>query len=80
MMHATAASASWPAAQRALARCIGWARSIGVNEVRLGVTLADSPAHRLYIRHGFLPVGAPEPLRDGVNLLAQNMSLCVADV
>jgi GNAT superfamily N-acetyltransferase len=60
-----------------LERCIGWARSIGAAEVRLGVTLADSPAHRLYIRHGFLPVGAPEPLRDGVDLLAQNMSLCV---
>jgi GNAT superfamily N-acetyltransferase len=61
-----------------LERCIGWARSIGSNEVRLGVTLADSPAYRLYIRHGFLPVGAPEPLRDGVDLLAQTMSLCVA--
>lgn len=61
-----------------LERCMGWARSIGAAEIRLGVTIADSPAHRLYIRHGFLPVGEPEPLRDGTDLLAQNMSLHVA--
>ena len=61
-----------------LERCVAWARSIGAAELRLGVTLADSPAYRLYIRHGFLPAGAPQPLRDGVDLLAQNMSLCVA--
>lgn len=61
-----------------LERCVCWARSIGAAEVRLGVTIADSPAHRLYIRHGFLPVGAPEPLREGATLLAQNMLLYVA--
>ena len=61
-----------------LERCIDWSRSIGAAEVRLGVTLADSSAYRLYVRHGFLPVGAPEPLREGVDLLAQNMSLRVA--
>ena len=61
-----------------LERCIAWARSIGAAEVRLGVTLADSPAYRLYVRHGFLPVGAPEPLRDGVDLVAQSMSLRLA--
>ena len=61
-----------------LQRCTGWARSIGAAEVRLGVTLADSPAYRLYLRHGFLPVGEPEPLREGTDLLAQNMSLRVA--
>lgn len=57
---------------------IAWARSIGATEVRLGVTLAESAAYRLYLRHGFLPRGAPEPLRDGVTLLAQNMSLALA--
>ena len=62
-----------------LERCIGWARSIGASEVHLGVTLADSPAHRLYIRHGFLPVGEPVPLREGTSLLAQNMSLSIAN-
>ena len=61
-----------------LERCIAWAQSIGAAEIRLGVTLADSPAYRLYVRHGFLPVGAPEPLRDGVDVLAQNMALRLA--
>ena len=61
-----------------LERCIAWARSIGAAEVRLGVTLADSPAYRLYVRHGFLPLGEPEPLRDGVDLLAQNLALRLA--
>lgn len=61
-----------------LERCMDWARTIGAAEIRLGVTIADSPAHRLYIRHGFLPVGAPQPLREGSPLLAQTMSLRVA--
>ncbi len=52
-----------------------WARSAGATELRLGVTIGDSPAFRLYSRAGFLPIGPPAPLRRDSPLLAQDMRL-----
>jgi len=62
-----------------LTEAVTWARSVGATSVRLGVTVADSAAYRLYTRHGFKPVGAPEFLREGSSLLAQNMQLGLGD-
>ncbi|UVL26437.1 hypothetical protein LOY30_10780 [Pseudomonas donghuensis] len=50
-----------------------WATSVAVRRVGLGVTLADSPAMCLYQAHGFQPIGAPEPLREGSSLMSQAM-------
>jgi len=58
-----------------LAEAIAWACAIGAASVRLGVTIADSAAFRLYTAHGFKPVGTPELLRKGSPLLAQTMQL-----
>ncbi|MNE50447.1 Mycothiol acetyltransferase [compost metagenome] len=56
-----------------LKAALDWATSVAVRRVGLGVTLADSPAMRLYQAHGFQPVGAPEPLREGSSLMSQGM-------
>nr|WP_302056074.1 GNAT family N-acetyltransferase [Pseudomonas sp. SBB6] len=56
-----------------LKAALEWAASVAVRRVRLGVTLADSPAMRLYQAHGFQAVGAPEPLREGSSLMSQAM-------
>jgi GNAT superfamily N-acetyltransferase len=62
-------------AQALLTRGIEWARASGASAMELGVTVADSPAVRLYARLGFERVGDPEPLREGSALLAQRMRL-----
>lgn len=41
--------------------------------MRLAATVGDTPAYRLYLRQGFVPVGDPEPLREGSTLLAQTL-------
>jgi hypothetical protein len=46
-----------------------------MRRVRLGVTDADSPAMRLYLAHGFRPVGGLQPLREGCGLQMQSMAL-----
>jgi ribosomal protein S18 acetylase RimI-like enzyme len=58
-----------------LDHALAWAKSRGAQRVRLGVTVADSPAMRLYRSHGFAPVGEPEPLRAGSALMTQVMEL-----
>ena len=58
-----------------LERAVTWAIGQGAQRVRLGVTLADSPAMRLYKASGFHPVGIPEPLREGSALMSQSMEL-----
>ncbi|MBV7420360.1 GNAT family N-acetyltransferase [Comamonas sp. CMM03] len=58
-----------------LSQALAWAKSRGTQRVRLGVTVADSPAMQLYRSHGFAPVGEPEPLRAGSALMAQAMEL-----
>lgn len=63
------------AGQALLEAALEWARGAGTQRVRLGVTAADSPAMRLYQRHGFRPAGPLEPLRKGAALMAQAMEL-----
>ena len=54
---------------------IAWAKAANACYLALGVTCGDSPAMRLYLRAGFQPLGGPEPLRPGSELLAQPMRL-----
>ena len=61
-----------------LTEATDWARSQGVHHIRLGVTVAQSPAMRLYRSHGFYPVGDPEPLREGSPTMAQTMEMACA--
>lgn len=58
-----------------LAEAIAWAESRGAQTVRLGVTIADSPAMSLYRKSGFCDSGLPEPLREGSMLMSQAMDL-----
>ena len=58
---------------------IAWARTRNVRGMELGVACGAGPARRLYERAGFAPVGAPEPLRPGSDLLAQTMRLTLRD-
>ena len=54
---------------------IAWAKAANACYLALAVTCGDSPAMRLYVRAGFQPLGGPEPLRPGSELLAQPMRL-----
>lgn len=63
------------AGQMLLKAVIDWARAANVCYLALGVTCGNNPAMRLYLRAGFKPVGEPEPLRPGSELLAQAMRL-----
>ena len=54
---------------------IAWAKAANACYLALAVTCGDSPAMRLYVRAGFQPLGDPEPLRPGSELLAQPMRL-----
>ncbi len=63
-------------AGHALLDCaVMWASKKAAHRVRLGVTLTQSPAMRLYQKYGFLPVGQLEPLREGSHLEAQTLEL-----
>lgn len=56
---------------------IGWARARNASFLDLSVTCGNSPARRLYERAGFKPVGEPQPLRLGSELVAQSMRLAL---
>lgn len=56
-----------------LGAALKWASDRGAVVMCLGVTLADSPATRMYEAAGFLPTGVLEPLREGSELQVQNM-------
>ncbi|WP_120970938.1 GNAT family N-acetyltransferase [Comamonas sp. lk] len=58
-----------------LTQALAWAKKCGTQLVRLGVTVADSPAMRLYKAHGFFPVGNLALLRQGSELQVQAMEL-----
>ncbi|MGE8062498.1 GNAT family N-acetyltransferase [Pseudomonas sp. NPDC089547] len=58
-----------------LEHAITWASGRGAQRVRLGVTIAESPAMHLYRASGFHDVGLPEPLREGSALMSQPMEL-----
>ncbi len=61
--------------QALLDAAIAWARAKAARYLDLGVTYGDSSAMRLYARAGFQPVGRPQPLRPGSELLSQPMRL-----
>jgi len=54
---------------------ISWARRQNADRMILEVTCGDRPARRLYEAFGFTPIGAPEPVRPGSELLEQSMEL-----
>ena len=58
---------------------VGWFEAAGVSVVELNVTRGNSPATKLYERYGFQPVGEPEPLRPGSELLVDRMWLRFGD-
>jgi ribosomal protein S18 acetylase RimI-like enzyme len=63
------------AGSQLLEAAIVWASQAGANVMRLSVTVADSPAMRLYVRRGFAKIGEVEPLRVGSSISAQAMEL-----
>jgi GNAT superfamily N-acetyltransferase len=63
------------AGQMLLEAVKAWAVDKQVDFLELGLTCGDSPAMRLYLRAGFEPVGQPEPIRPGAELLGQHMRL-----
>lgn len=53
---------------------LGWARRAGYPAVRLWVTVENAIAQRLYVRHGFRPTGAIQPVRpDAPDQLEQEL-------
>lgn len=66
------------AGRRLLEAAIGWAQQVDARCVRLGVTVQDSPALRLYTALGFRPAGPLEPLREGSRLQSQPMALSLS--
>src|SRR5262249_17393417 len=58
-----------------LGAAVRWAVSANARFMVLAVTCGDTSATRLYSRAGFEPVGLPEPLRPGLDLLMQPMRL-----
>jgi GNAT superfamily N-acetyltransferase len=65
------------AGQMLLEAVITWAGAMNMSYLALVVTCGDSPAMRLYVRAGFEPVGEPEPLRPGSEIMAQPMRLAL---
>ncbi|MDQ3397806.1 MAG: GNAT family N-acetyltransferase [Deinococcota bacterium] len=63
------------AGQMLLEAVIAWAKARDACYLDLGVTCGDSLARRLYARAGFEPVGEPQPLRLGSELMGQPMRL-----
>jgi ribosomal protein S18 acetylase RimI-like enzyme len=62
-----------------LSAAIEWAKNRGAKALHLCVTCGDTPAARLYARAGFTPVGLPEPLRPGSEVLAQTLRLALVE-
>ena len=58
-------------ARRMLHAAMHWARATGASTMAL--TVSAEPAARLYRRAGFVDVGTPYPLREGLELLQQEM-------
>jgi ribosomal protein S18 acetylase RimI-like enzyme len=54
---------------------IDWSRAKNARAIHLSVALNAAAATRLYLRAGFIAIGAPHPLREGSPLLSQSMYL-----
>lgn len=63
------------AARLLMETILDWARANSVSTLELDVTCINVAATRLYRAMGFVPVGDPEPLRPGSQLLKQRMQL-----
>lgn len=72
-MWVAPASRGKGAGRALLQAALSWAAQAGARRARLGVTVGDTPAMRLYLALGFVPVGLPEPLREGSHCMAQTM-------
>ncbi|GAA4682732.1 GNAT family N-acetyltransferase [Nocardioides nanhaiensis] len=67
-------------AARILEVAVDWCREQGLDEdLRLHVTEGNALARRLYLRHGFSPTGAWEPLREGSPLRCEELRLARPD-
>lgn len=55
---------------------VAWARDVRATAVNLDVTVGNGAAERLYLRAGFVPVGAPVP-QPGKPLFEQVMTLAL---
>jgi ribosomal protein S18 acetylase RimI-like enzyme len=64
-------------ARELLNAAIRWAATLEAREIVLSVPSRQSAAVRFYTSAGFLPVGDPQPIRRGSELLAQAMKLAV---
>lgn len=62
-----------------LEHAIEWAASKSAVTVHLGVTAGDTPARRMYDAMGFQPIGELEPLRQGSELMLQNMVCTIGE-
>ena len=62
-------------ARELLNAAIRWAATLEAREIVLSVPSLQSAAVRLYTSTGFLPVGDPQPIKPGSELLAQTMQL-----
>lgn len=58
-----------------LSEAITWATKKRAGQVKLAVTLGDTPARKLYDSAGFVAYGETEPLRENSKLKVQNMLL-----
>jgi GNAT superfamily N-acetyltransferase len=58
-----------------LQAAINWALLSGARFVKLGVSVGDTPAVKLYHRAGFIFFGDEEALREGSSVMAKNMVL-----
>ena len=63
--------------QMLLDAVIRWAAAAGAREIALAAACGDTPAMRLYLRSGFEPAGAPEPIRPGSTHLSLPMRLAI---
>jgi ribosomal protein S18 acetylase RimI-like enzyme len=52
---------------------MGWARDSGHRRIRLGVTVGNEAARKLYLRHGFVATGEFEPLMSDADLQVEWM-------
>ena len=61
-----------------LGAAVEWARAAGAQVIVLDVTVGNGPAGHLYERAGFIPLGAPKPLRPGSTLQSRSLQLFLA--
>lgn len=56
---------------------VAWARETGWSQLRLQVVRTNTPARALFLRHGFAPTGALEPLPSDPSVTTEFMARTV---